>query len=500
MQVVSYALLVCSFTKERTESAATATYAEGDIYALRADLCSSDIESSGMSIITDCLLCDILVRDLSKTWSSRQSSEDMRGIQARLLRARKAPFLPKEAENWIAATSAFCSLRLAIANDSRLEQHQMRRILHHRASKLAPRSVEGFFLRSLFTEQLKETIQTADVATSVKSGCPKPKASLINLSGERDGDSPKQLPEGLSSPSTNMAEKNLDVDLAIVEGDNKDTNKPDKETEINVRLQAVQMLLHDDSNVNIRYEAITGASRLQISIERVKEACSEQAFYWNDASHSIEINDSVYETQVEVLSDVLDIYPTAEEELPLVRILFGINRMAGLFQSKPSSQELGPRLQHFLKLCDVSPLDTKLRKTIEETTELFKKADMMLRVTEFIASSFRLFKELCYDASAWDRLHDGYSGALVAFSAEDNSFAEHMRAGLQCASAAQKFCHALKHKSEERCELPREVVAEHHLLWQPAGTMHIGVSFPSYRKMISLLVRLYATGWITLLA
>ena len=77
---------------------------------------------------------------------------------------------------------------------------------------------------------------------------------------------PKQLPEGLSSYLHKHGGEEPRCNLAIVEGDNKDTNKPDKETEINVRLQAVQMLLHDDSNVNIRYEAITGASRLQVSV------------------------------------------------------------------------------------------------------------------------------------------------------------------------------------------------------------------------------------------
>ena len=150
---------------------------------------------------------------------------------------------------------------------------------------------------------------------------------------------------------------------------------------------------------------------------------------------------------MEVLSDVLDIYPTAEEELPLVRILFGINR-GGPVPIEASSQELGPRLQHFLKLCDVSPLDTKLRKTIEETTELFK-ADMMLRVTEFIASSFRLSTN--YATTHLHGTYDGYSGALVAFSAEDNSFAEHML-NLRCASAAHS---AMLSSLVRRCELER---------------------------------------------
>ena len=154
--------------------------------------------------------------------------------------------------------------------------------------------------------------------------------------------------------------------------------------------------------MNIRDEAIVGASLYKSLFDDCVRAV-QLPFRWNDSARSLEVVRDASQQQVGVISRFLEVYPSAQEDISVLQVLFCYHKVVGALEMglTLTSSEFEPPLQEFLKIADADLVFDDIKSSIIEATELLRRMDIVLRTREHLLTPRLCFVSQSYDRAKW---------------------------------------------------------------------------------------------------
>jgi hypothetical protein len=456
------------------------------VLSLRDQLETLSLPAEGIISVTDMIMCDRQVDGLYELIvNAGETVEDCRALQMELLAAGRAALVPTESLAWIQAAQSYAALLLAFRDGDALAQHQLALAVKEAGARLKSRGEKGAKLKTLLASAAGKKRADADMSKMVAGQGSFSLDPSRRLSSRQDLDTQLFLSakhrRRLSSYSnmevgprassrqresfTAMSYKVSNQDLDLVEKPAQALvgSTDDDAATLQSRLRMVQLLLHNKNNVNVREEAMAGAGLYKSMFDEALRVCQLLPFRWSDIACCLEVEKDAKRQQVEAMTKFVEVYPSAQEDIYIVQILFTMHNVVCALEMGPllTSTELEPSLQAFLKVADVDLVFEDIRSSIQDATMLLRRADIVLRAKEHCYDSISLFSELCYDRSRWDEAEISRSFVLDKAMAEpDTVTPAAVKAYLKCFRIAHKLCIALALKLEERREIGMEALSE----------------------------------------